>query len=101
MRVGPGVRDGLVTVKRSAILVVSSVVARMERNIFVNVAQDDFRRWNMEVGLELRDRGTNGCFCVRVGRSLTAYNPALFGPKRRAREHDARRVSRSHGVLIL
>lgn len=38
---------------RSAVLVVPSVVARMERNIIVNVGHEDFTHWNIEVGLEL------------------------------------------------
>ena len=37
---------------RSAILIVPSVVARMERNIVVNVTHPDFERRRIEVGLE-------------------------------------------------
>ena len=37
---------------RSATLVVPSVVARMERNIVINTEHADFRRRNIEVGLE-------------------------------------------------
>ena len=38
---------------RSAILVVPSAVARMERNIVINVGHEDFKGRNIEVGLEV------------------------------------------------